>query len=279
MHGVLATRLSLAAALGMAAVALPSSAFADSVKRYDRDGVPAGVVKRAGLTADERRTLDISYMRVTGAEGFGVMVDVRLHGDVQRRLGQGGLRRAALAVTLHSTAGPASSVTVLTRGEAVRDQRVLRSPAGTAVAAVRTGRTVRVFVHTPGFAAIERVEAVSFARGPVAPDDLRDAVEADRMELQLDPRETMPELASCDELEHMYDGITRAIGGADKLLFRLERLELGVRVELGRTRSAAKRRALKRVLGELRTTHGAARAQLGLLLTVGGEGELLLGDC
>jgi hypothetical protein len=54
-------------------------------------GFPAGIVKRFDLRDDERRTLDISYIRATGAEGFGVMVDVRLHGDLQRRLGQSGL--------------------------------------------------------------------------------------------------------------------------------------------------------------------------------------------
>ena len=263
-------RLSLAAALGAAAAAaFPSSALADSVKRYDRGGVPAGVVEQAGLTDDERRTLDISSMRVTGAEGFGVMVDVRLHGDLQRRLGLSRLRRGALAVTLHSTAGPGSSVTVVTRG-AVRDQQVLITPAGAVGTAVRTGRTVRVFVHGPGFAAIERVEAVSFVRG---------AVEAERMELTLDPQETVPDFASCDELNHMYEGITRAIGGVDKLVFRLERLELDVRAELRRTSSAGKRRALRRALRELRKTLEAARERRGLMLSVGGEGELLLGDC
>ena len=131
-----------------------SSASADSLKRYDQSGVPRSVVERFVLTDDERRALDISSMRITGAEGFGVMVDVRLHGDFQRRIGRSGLRRGALAVSLHSAA---STVSVLTRGEAVRSQRVLRSPAETAAVAVRTGRTVRVFVHAPGFGAVERV--------------------------------------------------------------------------------------------------------------------------
>ena len=127
-----------------------------------------------------------------------------------------------------------------------------------------------MFVHGPGFAAIERVEAVSFVRG---------AVEAERMELPLDPQETVPDFASCDELNHMYEGITRAIGGVDKLVFRLERLELDVQAELRRTSSAGKRRALRRALRELRKTLGAARERRGLMLSVGGEGELLLGDC
>jgi hypothetical protein len=111
------------------------------------------------------------------------------------------------------------------------------------------------------------------------PDDLREAVEADTMELRLNPEETVPDFVSCDELEHMYDGITRAIGGVDKLIFRLERLDLRVRAELRRARAVGKRRALKRALRELRDTLGAARDRRGLMLTVGGEGELLLGDC
>jgi hypothetical protein len=266
----------VAAAVAGGAAALPASASADSVKRYEQTGVPRSVVERFALTDDERRALDISSMRVTGAEGFGVMLEVRLHGDFQRRIGRSGLRHGALAVSLHSAA---STVTVLTRGEAVRSQRVLRSPAETAAVAVRTGRTVRVFVHTPGFGAIERVEAVSFARGPAAPSDLRGSTEADTMELQLDPVETTPAFASCDELEHIYDGITRALGGTDKLVFRLERLAAGLAAELGRTRARRERLALRRALSKLRSTHRVARSQRGLLLSISGDGEQLLEEC
>jgi hypothetical protein len=170
-------------------------------------------------------------------------------------------------------------VTVLTRGEAVRRQQILSSPAETAAVAVRTGRTVRVFLRTPGFAAIERVEVVSFARGPVAPSDRRGSVQADAMELHLDPLETMPAFAPCDELEHIYNGITRALSGADKLVFRLERLVADVKAELGRTRAMADRVELRRALSKLRATHRLARSQRGLLLSVGGDGELLLEEC
>jgi hypothetical protein len=236
----------VAAALAVGAAVLSSSASADSVSRYDQDGVPRSLLKRFGLTDDERRTLDISSMRVTGADGFGVMVEVRLHGDFQRRIGRSGLLRGALAVSLHSTGGSASTVTVLTRGEAVRGQQVLRSPAESAAVAVRTGRTVRVFVQTPAFSATERVQAVSFARGSIAPSDLRGAVLADAMEVRLNPVETTPAFASCDELEHIYDGITRSLGGSDKLVFRLERLLADLEAELGRTRGMGERRALRR---------------------------------
>jgi hypothetical protein len=186
----------VAAAVAVGAAALPTSASADSVKRYEQTGVPRSVVERFALTDDERRALDISSMRVTGAEGFGVMLEVRLHGDFQRRIGRSGLRRGALAVSLHSAA---STVTVLTRGEAVRSQRVLRSPAETAAVAVRTGRTVRVFVHTPGFGAVERVEAVSFARGPAAPSDLRGSTQRTRSSCSstpLRPRRRSPRATS-----------------------------------------------------------------------------------
>jgi hypothetical protein len=236
----------VAAALAVGAAVLSSSASADSVSRYDQDGVPRSLLKRFGLTDDERRTLDISSMRVTGADGFGVMVEVRLHGDFQRRIGRSGLLRGALAVSLHSAGGSASTVTVLTRGEAVRGQQVLRSPAESAAVAVRTGRTVRVFVQTPAFAATERVQAVSFARGSIAPSDLRGAVLADAMEVRLNPVETTPAFASCDELEHIYDGITRSLGGSDKLVFHLERLLADLEAELGRTRGMGERRALRR---------------------------------
>jgi hypothetical protein len=262
--------VGVAAALVVGAATLPSSSAADSAKRYDRDGVPHGVVERFGLTDEERRALDISSMRVTGAEGLGVLVEVRLHGDFQRRIGRSGLRGGALALTLHSAGGAASTVTVLTRGEAVRGQQVLRAPADTAAVAVRTGRTVRVVVQTPAFAAIERVEAVSFARGPV---------QADAMELQLDPVETTPEFASCDELEHIYEGITHALGGAGQLVFRLERLVAALRAELRRTRAVTERVALRRDLSKLRATYRLARSQRGLLLSLSGDGELLLEEC
>jgi hypothetical protein len=78
----------VAAAVAVGAAALPTSASADSVKRYEQTGVPRSVVERFALTGDERRALDISSMRVTGAEGFGVMLEVRLHGDFQRRIGR-----------------------------------------------------------------------------------------------------------------------------------------------------------------------------------------------
>jgi hypothetical protein len=276
---VLRIAVRLAAALAVGAVLLPSGSSADSLKRYDQDGVPRSVVERFALTSDERRALDVSSMRVTGAEGFGVMLEVRLHGDFQRRIGRSGLRRGALAVSLHSAGGPASTVTVLTRGEAVRRQQVLSSPAETAAVAVRTGRTVRVFVQTAAFAAIESVEVASFARGPVVPDDRRGSVQADAIVVQLDPVETMPAFASCDELEHIYDGINRALGGADQLVFRLERLVADAKAELGRTRAMAERVALRRALSKLRATHRLARSQRGLLLSVSGDGELLLGEC
>jgi hypothetical protein len=186
--------------------------------------------------------------------------------------GGGGARRGCGGASVEREAS-ASTVTVLTRGEAVRSQQILRSPAETAAVAVRTGRTVRVFVQTPGFAAIERVEAVSFAREPVAPNDFRGSVQADAMELQLNPVETMPAFASCDELEHIYDGITRALGGADKLVFRLERLAADLEAELSRTRAMGERLALRRALSKLRATHRVARSQRGLLLSVSGDGE------
>jgi hypothetical protein len=138
---------------------------------------------------------------------------------------------------------------------------------------------VRVFVQIPGFAAIERVEVMSFARGPVAPSDLRGSVQADAVVLQLDPVETMPAFASCDELEHIYDGITRALSGADKLVYRLARLVADLQAELGRTRARADRVAMRRALSRLRTTQRVARSQRGLLLSVSGDGELLLEEC
>jgi hypothetical protein len=111
-------------------------------------------------------------------------------------------------------------VTVLTRGEAVRRQQVLRSPAHTAAVAVRTGRTVRVLVQTPGFAAIERVEVVSFARGPVAPSDRRGSVQADAraMTERVALRRALSKLRATYRLARSHRGLGLSLGGDGELL-------------------------------------------------------------
>jgi hypothetical protein len=58
--------------LGALALALPAQAAADSVTARDQGGVPGKVAERFRLTADERRTLDIASLQVTGQEGVGV---------------------------------------------------------------------------------------------------------------------------------------------------------------------------------------------------------------
>jgi PKD domain len=114
----------------------------------------AGDVRGArGLTAAEKLALDIFRVDVRGG-GDLLEVAVRLRGDAERRLGRGGLRRAAVGIVLVSKGG--DKVTVASMGRGARERTIVgvpRRPRGAGAAAARL----------PG-AAAARLPAVASAR-------------------------------------------------------------------------------------------------------------------
>src|SRR5688572_4620061 len=86
--------VAVAAVLALALV--PAFAFAGDTSSAD----PAGDVVATGLTANERRALDIVSVQVTGEEGLGVFVTVTFRGNIQRAIGRGALEEALVAFIL-----------------------------------------------------------------------------------------------------------------------------------------------------------------------------------
>src|SRR5919198_4013011 len=90
---------ALAAIAGVGALAL--SAAGGDVRGSDR----AGDVRAAGLSAKERAALDIRSVRVTGEEGLGAFVVVKLGGNLEQAIGRGHLKNAVVGIVLHPKPG------------------------------------------------------------------------------------------------------------------------------------------------------------------------------
>ena len=106
----------LLALAAIVALVLPASASAGSLTKRDRGGVSKALTNRLHLTTQERRALDIASVQVTGKEVFGVVVDVRFKGNVERRIGRGHLKRAAIALVLEPRSRRAKSTVIVTQG-------------------------------------------------------------------------------------------------------------------------------------------------------------------
>lgn len=78
----------------VAVLALPAVASADVTRRDRR-----GDVKAPGLTAKERNALDMVRVEATSVS-FGVMVTATMRGNIEKALGRGRLRNAAVALVL-----------------------------------------------------------------------------------------------------------------------------------------------------------------------------------
>jgi hypothetical protein len=161
------TRVLARALLPLIALAmlLPAAAAAATVTKRDRGGVRDGIAKRFDLTRGERRALDIASTTVTGKEGMGVLVEVRFKGNVQKLLGRGHLRRAAIALILKPRSRSARPAVLASAGAGF-EQRLLRRSRSEKVAAIRDRRTLTFVVSGPGFS---RVGAIAVKSLPALP--------------------------------------------------------------------------------------------------------------
>jgi hypothetical protein len=205
------------------ALVLPAAASAGTVTQRDKGSVSNRTVKRFDLSRAERRALDIATTKVTGAEGQGVQVEVTFKGNLERRLGRGHLKRAAIAVILRPKSRRSRPTVLATRGAGLR-QRLLRRSRSKKVGALRNGRKLTFFLRGNGFSGVDAVEVKAFPRlpgqrrrarsaqqlsGPLLTVFLRNRLIADleRIEGRLDDADpsqlTCPELA--EALEDLKD--------------------------------------------------------------------------
>ena len=254
-------------------LALPAGAAADSAVKRDKGGVSKKVAKRFKLNGKERRALDIASVQVTGQEGFGILVDVRFKGNVERLLGRGRLRRAAIALVLQPKSRRFKPAVIVTQGGA-RNQRIRRRTASNQSGAVRAGRTVKFFVKGPGFSRLGRARVLALPRAPKAARGARAAqadgveeltdgeveeitletIQADAAEILTLSRNTDPEDFECDELEDMLDDLEDALDALEDYRELLTEAEQALEQELSRTMDPEDRAVLQAALREVRVT-------------------------
>jgi hypothetical protein len=157
----------LLAVSAVAALALPAPASAGSLTKRDRGGVSKKVAKRFHLTKQERRALDIKNVQVTGKNGFGVVVDVHFKGNVERLIGRGHLKRAAIALVLEPKSKRAKSAVIVTQGS-TKNQRIRRRTRSKNAGAIRSGRSVKFFIQGGGFSGVKSVKVRALPRAPRA---------------------------------------------------------------------------------------------------------------
>ena len=213
------------------------AASAGSLTKRDRGGVSNALTKRLHLTAQERRALDIASVQVTGRKDFGVVVDVRFKGNVERLIGRGHLKRAAIALVLQPRSRRVKSTVIVTQGPA-RSQRVRRRTHSKRAGAVRTGRSVKFFIQGAGFAGVKAVNVRTIPRAPRAAkrafaageanDGVEEMTDAEVEEIEdgvvaadapRHPRRQAidPDDFDCAELEDLGDDLEAAIGRARAL--------------------------------------------------------------
>jgi hypothetical protein len=144
--------LALAAILTCAAPA----AAQETGKRDRRGDVPA-----RGLNGSERRAMDIARVTASWTDRGLLIVDVRLAGNVERRLGRGHLRRGGVGIGLRPSRGRRTAV--VTTGSGARASGAKKGP-GTAVVVDRQAGLVR-FILT-GVRRPARIIAIAFSRPP-----------------------------------------------------------------------------------------------------------------
>lgn len=153
----MARRLLCLALIG--GLGVSSYALADDTSRRDRGGV-----KAKGLSAGERKALDIRRVSATGGH-FGLIVTVEFRGNIERALGRRGLRRALVAMVLRPRRGAGKAAVLATRGRG-GGERVLRSTRSSNVAVVRSGRRLRFIVLGRGLPRVRAIQVKAFARAP-----------------------------------------------------------------------------------------------------------------
>lgn len=154
-------RAALAATLATGLL-LPASALADGqVTGRDR----AGDVKAKGLSAKERRALDIVSVTARGDRSAGLMVTVKFRGNFQKAMGRGHLKRGLAALVMRPAAKGKRPTGILTTG-AGKVGTTLRRTASDDVGVVREGRSLTFFVTGRALEGIKTIEVKAFARRP-----------------------------------------------------------------------------------------------------------------
>jgi hypothetical protein len=225
----------LLAIAALALLALPSPAQAGGITKRDRGGVSKKVAKRFHLNKKERRALDVASVQVTGRNNLGVVVDVRFKGNVERLVGRGHLKRAAIALVLEPRSRRVNSAVIVNQGPA-RSQRVRRRTQSTRAGAIRSGRTVKFFIQGGGFGGVRGVKVRALPRAPrpaknaIAAGEPNDGIEemtdaeaeeidvgvvaADAFFTILAANRIDPDELTCDELEDLGDDIEEALDRA-----------------------------------------------------------------
>lgn len=272
-------------------LALPGTASAGSATKRDKGGVPGRVVERFDLTRKERRALDIARVQVTGREGFGVFVDVTFKGNIERALGRGHLRRAAVAMILEPKAGNRKAAVLVTQGPA-RAQRVLRRTRSDRVGVVRDGRHVRFFLAGDGFSGVRAVVVKALPRAPrprrarasqeILSDPLAelwvdvDDLVADLFRLRVDLRDFNTAPLDCPDLEDLLDDLEDSY--EELAILRANLLDDAAEMEdaIENALTVRQRRARRRDLALLRETVALVESVLELVDELATEVEAIL---
>lgn len=264
----------LLALAALAVLALPSVAHAGSITKRDRGGVSKKVAKRFDLTRKERRALDVASVQVTGRNNLGAVVDVRFKGNVERLIGRGHLKRAAIALVLQPKSRRVNSSVIVTQGPA-RSQRVRRRTQSNRAGAIRTGRSVKFFIQGPGFGGVRAVKVRALPRAPraakraSAAGEINDGVEemtdaeAEEIDVGLVAADALvailaadaidPDDLDCEELRDLGDDLESAIDRARDLDETLGNAEDALAEELPDARGN-ERALIQEALGQIRTT-------------------------
>jgi hypothetical protein len=143
---------SLAAGLGLARSAGRS---------HDRGGAVGS------LTPAERKALRVASVKVAGGEPVGIAVTVTFGGDLQKAIGRGDLKNAAVALILEPKSSNLASAGLVTQGAGAVGQ-TLRRTRSTRVGVLREGKTFIFLIRGPGASGVGKILVRTFVRGPSA---------------------------------------------------------------------------------------------------------------
>ena len=263
-------------------------------------GVSKKAAKSFKLTRKERRALDVASVQVTGRNNHGILVDVRFKGNVERLIGRGHLKRAAIALVLEPKSRRVNSAVIVTQGPA-RSQRVRRRTQSDRAGAVRTGRSVRFFIQGPGFGGVKAVKVRAIPRAPRAAkranaagevnDGIEEMTDAEAEEIDvgllaadafvaiLTANAIDPDELDCDDLLDLRDDLRASIARARDLDEDLADAEDALAEEFPSARGG-KRALIQEALTQIRTTRdlldGAIEVMADLLDDVA---EIIDEDC
>lgn len=126
---------------------------------------PSQTRKAPVLTPGERKALHIVSVRAFGDEPNGLVVIATFGGNIQRALGHGHLKTAAVAMILQPKAGSLKSAGLVTEGGGVVGQ-TLRKTRSPDVAVARKGNRIVFLVHGPGESQVGKILVKTVVAAP-----------------------------------------------------------------------------------------------------------------